>query len=225
MESSKTKRQATFKATYKTSSDECYTPQGVYDIVLKYAHTLARFSDKNVLRPFYPNGDYQAENYKGKIVVDNPPFSKMAEIVKFYVANNIKFLLFANHLTLFNVARYATAIVVNAAVSYENKKRVATSFITNLCSPDIKVIVEPSLRYEIKEYYKPSTTAKSTQLDPDIVTANKLGLENIKQRFIINASDIKGYVHNNPSNNKAIFGGGYQVKKRVINEIEKIKSY
>ena len=89
-----------FKAAKTT--DDCYTPQPIYEAVVDYVFEKAQLPEDTVIvRPFRPNGDYTTEEYPdGCVVIDNPPFSILAKIVKFYVAKDIKFFLFAPTLTL-----------------------------------------------------------------------------------------------------------------------------
>lgn len=86
----------------KKTTDDCYTPENIYDAVADWVAEEYGLSRRQFVRPFYPGGDYKSEKYpKGAVVVDNPPFSILAEIIKFYNANNVKFFLFAPTLTLF----------------------------------------------------------------------------------------------------------------------------
>lgn len=58
------------------TTEECYTPRDVYEAVVKYVGTVVDLSDKEILRPFYPGGDYENAEYpEDGIVIDNPPFS------------------------------------------------------------------------------------------------------------------------------------------------------
>ena len=60
----------------KKTTDDCYTPAEVYGAVLNYVKKYTDLSDKEILRPFYPGGDYEAIDYKANtVVIDNPPFS------------------------------------------------------------------------------------------------------------------------------------------------------
>ena len=85
----------------KKTTDDCYTPPKVYQAVLDYVmETYQIPEDTQVIRPFFPGGDYENAEYpEGCIVVDNPPFSIFAKIVDFYLQNGIKFFLFAPSLT------------------------------------------------------------------------------------------------------------------------------
>jgi len=76
----------------KHTTDDCYTPEGVYEAVADWVASEYGVNRKNFVRPFYPGGDYQAEKYKrSDIVVDNPPFSIMKEIIDFYRDQSVRF--------------------------------------------------------------------------------------------------------------------------------------
>lgn len=45
------------------TTDECWTPQDVYEAVVDYVGTLVDMTDRLVLRPFYPGGDYINAEY------------------------------------------------------------------------------------------------------------------------------------------------------------------
>ena len=123
------------KFKLKKTTDDCYTPAPVYDAVARYVEETYGVSRANFVRPFYPGGDYQREKYpKGCVVVDNPPFSILSEILKFYSERGIRFFLFAPTLTLFSSTGggVCTALPCTLAVIYENGASVNTSFLTNL---------------------------------------------------------------------------------------------
>ena len=82
---------------------------------------------------FIRGGDYQSYTYKpDSIVVDNPPFSILAQIVKWYQSQGIKFFLFAPGLTIIGLTRHANIICVGYTATYENGAKVNTSFVTNM---------------------------------------------------------------------------------------------
>lgn len=123
------------KFKLKKTTDDCYTPAPVYDAVARYVEETYGVSRDKFVRPFYPGGDYANEKYpEGCVVVDNPPFSIMAEILRFYDSKGIKFFLFAPTLTLFSSssASTCTALPCTLVVIYENGASVNTSFLTNL---------------------------------------------------------------------------------------------
>lgn len=145
----------------KKTTDDCYTPEPVYDAVMEFVEDRYKVSRHDFVRPFYPGGDYQAYKYKKTdIVVDNPPFSILAEILKFYAENNVKFFLFAPHLTLMSGAAtdICTAVIVGVAVIYENGARVNTSFLTNLDPGGYAAVTCPELYDRVKQAVEENKT-------------------------------------------------------------------
>lgn len=121
-----------FKA--KKTTDDCFTPEIVYDAVKDWAISHYKLGDAQILRPFYPGGDYEHEDYpEGCVVIDNPPFSILSQICRFFDEHGIRYFLFAPTLTLFSTnAGKSNYVPVSASVAYENGARVNTSFVTNL---------------------------------------------------------------------------------------------
>ena len=144
----------------KKTTDDCYTPPAVYDAVVNYVKTLYDLDGLQIARPFYPGGNFEAFDYPDNaIVIDNPPFSIVTKIVRYYVENSIKFFIFAPHLTLLvSTTHGATAIVCGAVVIYENGAEVKTSFWTNL-TPNLKVLAAPELYDEIKRIHEDGKVA------------------------------------------------------------------
>ena len=135
----------------KKTTDDCYTPDIVYDAVADWVANEYGLDKASFVRPFYPNGDYQREKYKdGDVVVDNPPFSILTEILRFYVSRGIRFFLFAPTLTLFTGRGLDICYLpVGVGVTYENGASVNTSFITNM--EDLRIHVNPSLFDAVKQ--------------------------------------------------------------------------
>lgn len=53
---------------------------------------------ENVIRPFWPGGDYEKDEYPpGCVVVDNPPFSILKNICEFYLERGILFFCLPRH--------------------------------------------------------------------------------------------------------------------------------
>lgn len=133
------------KFEIKKTTDDCYTPPEVYQIVLNYVSENYDLSGKEIIRPFYPDGDYESIEYnQNSVVIDNPPFSIISKITRFYTTNKIPFFLFAPHLTLFTSDIDCTHIVVGGTITYENKAAVKTSFLSNMFG-DAKVIGDAEL--------------------------------------------------------------------------------
>lgn len=155
----------------KKTTDDCYTPPKVYDAVRDFVHReVCNLDGKTIVRPFFPGGDFENFEYpENCVVIDNPPFSIMAKIVRFYTSNRIPFFLFAPALTVFSgqggTWDKTTAIVCGVNVIYENKASVCTSFITNML-PDVGVWVCPQLVDAIKEAQSEPDKTRSKYVYP-----------------------------------------------------------
>lgn len=51
------------KFEQKKTTDDCYTPQIVYDAIADWVAKAYGLEKQNFIRPFYPGGDYQNEKY------------------------------------------------------------------------------------------------------------------------------------------------------------------
>ena len=122
----------------KKTTDDCMTPPAVYDIIADWVAARYGVARSDMVRPFWPGADYQSFDYGGRVVVDNPPFSILGKILKYYNENNIKYFLFAPMLTCFNHLNKADAVLIKPAITYENGAHVRTAFLTNLPT-DFKV--------------------------------------------------------------------------------------
>ena len=128
----------------KLTTDDCYTPQNIYEVIRDWAVEHYGLQGAPVIRPFYPGGDYEHETYPdGCVVIDNPPFSILSQICRFYTERGIRFFLFAPALTLFSIAAgTCNYLPIGANVTYENGATVATSFVTNLGNYKIETVPE-----------------------------------------------------------------------------------
>lgn len=141
----------------KKTTDDFYTPPAIYEAVLSFVREdIGIPSHLEVARPFYPGGDYESYDYTGKVVIDNPPFSILAKIVKFYQERGIPFFLFAPRLTCLSgvsarMENYTAVFLAesNSTLTYENGAKVLTAFVTNMLG-DLKVWVSESLAKKIK---------------------------------------------------------------------------
>ena len=132
----------------KKTTDDCYTPDNIYEAIADWIAEKSGTDKKNFKRPFYPGGDYQSEKYpKNCAVVDNPPFSILAEIVDFYVDKGIKFFLFAPALVLLNYITRdgVAAVAAYVGITYENGANIKTGFLTNMLGEDIAALCAPDL--------------------------------------------------------------------------------
>lgn len=67
----------------KKTTDDCYTPPLVYGAIAEWVEREYSVKRADFIRPFYPGNDYKRFDYTGKIVVDNPPFSILVQIIDF----------------------------------------------------------------------------------------------------------------------------------------------
>ena len=106
----------------KKTTDDCYTPAPVYDAILDFVKTLTPLDGRPIVRPFYPGGDFVNYEYpENCVVIDNPPFSILSQIVRFYSAHNVPFFLFGPSLTLFTAQDCdVTYIIADSDIIYEN---------------------------------------------------------------------------------------------------------
>ena len=117
----------------KKTTDDCYTPPEIYDVVADYVSERFGVDRADMVRPFWPGGDFEGFEYpEGCCVVDNPPFSILQKIKRFYIGRGIRFFIFAPSLTAFSGSLTCdlTHIICDANITYENSAVVRTAFVT-----------------------------------------------------------------------------------------------
>ena len=167
----------------KKTTDDCYTPDNIFDAVADWVADRYNIDRSAFIRPFYPGGDYQNAKYpKGCAVVDNPPFSIMSEIVRFYQEKGILFFLFAPSLACFNYIIHDGVTVVgeNSGITYENGANVKTSFLTNMEGHEIAAFSDVALFEAIERANDENEAAMRVSLPkyeyPDeVITSAKMG--------------------------------------------------
>ena len=183
-----------------------------------------RIDRKHFERPFYPGGDYQNADYpKDCVVVDNPPFSILSEILQFYNKKGIKFFLFAPTLTLFSSSSSSTALPVYVIVTYENGANVATSFLTNLEPRSIRLRSAPTLYAAVKAANDENLKEIRKELPkysyPDyIVTSTRVGIYSrygIDFVVPVDESEPISQLDSQKKSGKTIYGKGYLVSEQV----------
>jgi hypothetical protein len=209
----------------KKTTDDCYTPDLVYDAVVEWVVEEYGVKQEDFVRPFYPGGDYQAFKYKDNaIVVDNPPFSILAEILNFYDERKIKFFLFAPALTLFSSSSSSCAIAVGVGIVYENNANVSTSFLTNL--EEDRIRTAPTLYNAVQkavEEVRRQTVAELPKYKyPDeVVTSAQLSFLS-KYGFDFRASKSETAhiraLDEQKAIDKGIFGSGYLLSRKAAQE-------
>ena len=212
----------------KKTTDDCYTPELVYDAVAKWVSDEYHVAPRHFVRPFYPGGDYQAFDYlPDAIVVDNPPFSILSEIIRFYMKRGIRFFLFGPTLTLFSSSSsLVTAIPTAATVVYENGASVNTSFVTNLEDPSLRFRSAPTLYRAVTAAVEETLRAKRVELPkysyPDnvVTSAFVARLSRYGIDFSVSRAESVGIdaLDAQKEQGRVIYGKGYLVSERAAAE-------
>lgn len=208
---------AKFDKQKQKTTDDCYTPQNVYEAIRDWAVKEYKLEGRRILRPFYPGGDYREEEYRlGDVVIDNPPFSILAEIKDFYLDRKIDFFLFAPGLTLLSSHRDGVcSIVSDTSITYENGACVKTAFTTNLDRAVLRTA--PELRKRIMEAVnanKPNGGGRkrTTYEYPDtLITAASMGKfasAGIEWKIYPDEAQFVRSLDEQKPLKKCIFGGG-----------------
>lgn len=201
----------------KKTTDDCYTPDKVYNAVREWVVSEYGINAADIVRPFYPGGDYRAQDYTGKVVVDNPPFSILAEIVDFYLDHDVPFFIFAPALTLFGygnrIERGLCLVACYVTITYENRAKIKTSFITNMDEAAVRTAV--GLYDAINEAQQAEEgTVVRHEYPPHVITGTRVGcirpphgdlkFNRGEIKFIRRLDAQKQY-------KKTIFGGGFLI--------------
>ena len=214
------------KFEVKKTTDDCYTPENIYNVAKRWSLKKYRLGNPPVVRPFYPGGNYKKENYpKGCVVIDNPPFSIISEICEWYTENGIAYFLFAPTLTLLGIMRgKANYVACGSGVVYENGASVNTSFVTNLGSK--KIIAASDLREQIDEANKENLAKQHKTLPkyeyPDeVLTATMLCYMAAHGVSLEICADDVHFIRGldaQKESGKALFGSGYLLSKKAAAE-------
>ena len=202
------------KFEQKVTTDDCYTPPEVYDIVRDFVDTkVTPLAGRKIVRPFFPGGDYEdlTQYPKGCVVLDNPPFSLYAKIVRFYLTHGIDFWLFGPNLTLLVADADVCFVVANASVVYENGAVVATGFVTNMV-PGVRIWVEPTIRERILEVQKNTKDLAKYEYPDNCVTSavlGKLSANGREMKIATNEAQYTRDLDGFAEIGKGLFGGGF----------------
>ena len=203
----------------KKTTDDCYTPENIYEAVAEWVAGEYGVARDDMVRPFWPGGDYQAFDYPpGCCVVDNPPFSLLARIMRFYAARGVRFFLFAPTLTLFSGRGVdVTYLPTGVQITYENGAKVNTSFVTNLDTCLLRTV--PDLYRRVRAENDRNEKAMTKQLPkysypPHVLTAAAAyQLSHYGQAFRLEKSEAMFIRHLDAmvaeGKGREIFGGGY----------------
>ena len=211
----------------KKTTDDCYTPENIYNTVRDWAIKEYGLSESTrIIRPFWPGGDYQSEDYSGDcVVIDNPPFSILSSICNWYNDHGVRFFLFAPAVSLFSTAAGTLNYVIcGVNITYENGANVNTSFVTNLgtdkiyCAPDLNHAVE---RVNHENLSKVTNKLPVYDYPDNVCTGARLNyLPNHDTELRIKAEDAQFIreLDAQKTNKKAIFGGGFLLSEKAAAE-------
>lgn len=212
----------------KKTTDDCYTPDNVYEAVATWVSQEYGIDRSDMVRPFYPGGDYRSEDYApGCCVVDNPPFSILSEIERFYQEHGVRFFLFAPTLTLFSRVDGVCYVPCGVSVTYENGAEVGTSFVTNL-ETDLIVRTAPALDAAMRQANDENLSEAKKQLPkysypPEVITSTmvarwclrgvdfRLRSEDAVRISALDAQRLKG---------KGIYGSGFLLSENATRDAE-----
>ena len=228
MPKSKTYEEFVEKFKPKKTTDDCYTPPSVYEAVKDWVVKEYGLGGKEIVRPFYPGGDFESYDYpEDCVVIDNTPFSILSKICKWYIEKNIKFFLFAPRLTLFSNNLDVTYIIDGAPpIVYENGARVNTSFITNLDTCRIRSA--SGLRQVItkaQEESKPKGPP-SYEYPDNIITSSSLEVlakRDIEFRFEKDEVHFIKTLDMQRAFKKSIYGAGFLISDKKAEELRDSK--
>ena len=224
----------------KRTTDDCETPPEVYDVVLGWVREEYGLDDAvPIVRPFWPGWDYERFDYPdGCVVVDNPPFSILSRIVRWYRERGIAFFLFAPALTMLSSAkgdrtRGTCAVAADADIEYGNGAVVRTSFLTSL-EPGIAMRSAPELCRRIREEEKARHREKVGELPkytyPDeVVTAtmaNRYAKYGVDWRVPVDDCAPVSALESQRAVGKTIYGSGLLLSPKAAAEkaaAEKVK--
>ena len=207
------------KLEVKKTTDDCYTPKEVMDIIINYVNDKYPLKDKKIIRPFFPDGDFESIDYSGDcVVIDNPPFSIVSNICKYYLERDIKFFLFCPHLTAFSSDIDCTHIIASADITYENGAVIKTAFVSNLFG-DVKIIGDSALHLKFKELQRNNKASLPKYKYPDnIITVSKISY--CVEKGISLTFDKKDVKHcrgmdAQKKHGKGLFGAGFIVSDKA----------
>ena len=208
----------TAKFEPKLTTDDCYTPDEVYQAVKDWACNEYGIDPDSCVRPFYPGGDYERFDYPdGCTVLDNPPFSIMSKIIDFYEEHGIPYFLFWPQLTLFSSNRPCNYVCAGCQIEYENGAKVNTGFVTSY--GEWKIDTAPGLAEAVKraqlkaKQEDEGTPMNIWQLPENVITSammGELGKRGIPFRVPRESCEFVRKL-DNQKRGAALYGGGFIV--------------
>lgn len=212
------------KFKVKKTTDDCYTPENVYEAVKSYA--LKLFPDwegRPIARPFYPGGDYEKYDYDDAIVIDNPPFSIYTKICHYFCEKDIPFFLFAPGNTAVINELDLTYVIIKQGVTFTNGASVPITFVTNHPS-ELRLLTAPDLSAKIAELNKANSNKKALTARRFDVHATSIALlkKYSKIDFFIRKEECI-QINSLQMNKRALFGRGFLIADQVVRRISDLE--
>lgn len=213
----------TAKFEPKLTTDDCYTPDEVYQAVKDWACNEYGIDPDSCVRPFYPGGDYERFDYPdGCTVLDNPPFSIMSKIIDFYEERGIRYFLFGPGLSLFSGNRPCNYLVPGVIVTYENGAKVNTGFVTSY--GEWKIDTAPDLAQAVADACKQELSTQNTYEYPSEVVTSALIMKIARRgvRFRVKEAECAFVrkLDGQTETGQGLFGGGFLISSEAAAERE-----
>ena len=139
----------TAKFERKKTTDDCYTPEPIMEVVNNYVARRYGRDASRFVRPFFPDKDYKTEAYPDSCtVVDNPPFSILSAIIDHYQASGVPFFLFGPKDSVLQAVHKCAVLCVDSRLTFLNGASININFFTNL-EPAGRLRNDPGLRKDL----------------------------------------------------------------------------
>lgn len=213
----------------KKTTDDCYTPPEIYEAIKRWVCLRYGINPENTVRPFWPGADYKTFDYsEDSVVLDNPPFSILAQICEYYLKHGIRFFLFSPTLTALSSKKTWDKInhlICDCDIVYENGANIGTSFVTNL-DKDVIAQTCPELTRIVNSVSKKLKEEKAKKL-PKYEYPEHIVTAAMMQRFAkwgvdfeVRSKDCTRVrrLDAQKSQKKAIFGSGLLLSEKAAAE-------
>ena len=203
----------------RKTTDDCYTPENIYECVKAFAVKRYGLEGREIVRPFWPGGDFEAFDYTdGCVVIDNPPFSIITQIVRWYNRHGVDYFLFCPGLML-TAGDKCNHVCTGVSLTYENGAKVNTGFVTSLgeflieSAPDFAAELE---KIDLQNQRAGKKAVRKIRLPDEVLTRarmNWLAVHGV--RLAVRRGDA-AYTHD--LDNYRCFGGCFLLSERAAAE-------
>ena len=213
----------------KIKTDEYYTPPKVYEAVKNWVCAEYGIDERQIVRPFWPGGDYENFEYpQGCVVLDNPPFSFLSKIQTYFEQRMIRYFLFAPGNVLTAIANHnaACCIICDASIKYHNGEYVKTNFVTNMAGGAIVAETRPDLTDAVNNAMNDNAREAPKEKPRYIYNENMISAAGLQKlaghgvRFAVKRDDCVFVRRLDAQKNhgKGIYGGGLLLSERAAAE-------